>query len=96
MGRVCQDVFEPKGPDVDLQEAGSLHLAEEATTNRGAFLLVKSRKTAALRRACADLPEDVRTQARRALFKLAVEAGSPITGSRPDIELLSRFDVAVR
>ncbi len=39
VGRVCQDVFEPRGLDVDLQEAGSLHLAEEATTSRRAFLL---------------------------------------------------------
>ena len=39
MGRVCQDVFEPKGLDVDLQEAGSLHLAEEVETKRRAFLL---------------------------------------------------------
>jgi len=39
VGRVCQDVFEPKGLDVDLQEAGSLHLAEEAATKRRAFLL---------------------------------------------------------
>ena len=39
MGRVCRDVLEPKGLDVDLQEAGSLHLAEEAETRRRAFLL---------------------------------------------------------
>jgi len=32
-------VLEPKGLDVDLQEAGSLHLAEEAATTRRAFLL---------------------------------------------------------
>lgn len=31
-----------------------------------------------------------------ALFTLAVEAGFPITGSRPDIEVLSRFGAAVR
>ena len=39
VGRVCQDVLEPKGLDVDLQEAGSLHLAEEAETRRRTFLL---------------------------------------------------------
>jgi len=39
VGRVCQDVLEPKGLDVDLQEAGSLHLAEEAETRRKTFLL---------------------------------------------------------
>ncbi len=39
VGRVCQDVLEPKGLDVDLQEAGSLHLAEEAETRRWTFLL---------------------------------------------------------
>lgn len=39
VGRVCQDVLEPKGLDVDLQEAGSVHLAEEAATKRRAFLL---------------------------------------------------------
>lgn len=31
-----------------------------------------------------------------ALFSLVVEAGFPITGSRADIELLSRFGAAVR
>ena len=39
VGRVCQDVLEPTGLDVDLQEAGSVHLAEEAATKRRAFLL---------------------------------------------------------
>ncbi|MFN7987566.1 MAG: hypothetical protein U0529_08845 [Thermoanaerobaculia bacterium] len=39
VGRVCQDVFEQKGLDVDLQEAGSVHLAEEAATRRRTFLL---------------------------------------------------------
>jgi len=39
VGRVCRVVLEPKGLDVDLQEAGSLHLAEEAATTRRAFLL---------------------------------------------------------
>jgi 5-methylcytosine-specific restriction enzyme subunit McrC len=39
VGRVCQDVLEPKGLDVDLQEVGSLHLAEEAETRRRTFLL---------------------------------------------------------
>lgn len=39
MGRVCQDVFEPKGLDVDLQGEGSVHLAEEAATRRRTFLL---------------------------------------------------------
>ncbi len=39
MGRVCQDVLEPKGLHVDLQGDGSLHLAEEAQTRRRTFLL---------------------------------------------------------
>ena len=39
VGRVCQDVFEPKGLDVDLQGEGSVHLAEEASTRRRTFLL---------------------------------------------------------
>ncbi len=39
VGRVCQNVLEPKGLDVDLQGDGSLHLAEEAETRRRTFLL---------------------------------------------------------
>ena len=39
VGRICQDVFEPKGFRVDLQEGGSAHLAEEATSKRRAFFL---------------------------------------------------------
>ncbi len=38
VGRVCEEVFEPKGFRVDLQDS-STHLAEEAAANRRAFLL---------------------------------------------------------
>ena len=39
IGRLTQEIFEPKGFRVDLQDRGSTYLAEEATSRRNVFLL---------------------------------------------------------